>query len=92
VVFGEGEESVPMMKLLPQPILSERTARRFAWTASFVILTTCSALVLKALHEFGVGASVGLVSAIALAWVVLGTQLPKMVPDVQSTAPERPRE
>ena len=44
-------------------------ARRFGWAAEFVILASCTALVLKALPEFGVAASIGLVSAVALAWV-----------------------
>ena len=41
-------------------------ARRFAWVAGFVLIASCKALVLKALPEFGVAASVGLTQ---LAWI-----------------------
>ncbi len=68
-----------MAKLLRQRVLSEMAARRFGWVAGFVILGSCTALVLMALPEFGVAASVGLVSAVALAWVVVGAQLPKVL-------------
>ena len=68
-----------MTKLLQRKVLSELAARRVAWTAGFVILASSTALVLKALPELGVAASVGLVSAIALAWMVVGSQLPKVV-------------
>jgi len=68
-----------MMKVMRQQVLSEMAARRFGWAGGFVVLATCTALVLKALPEFGVVASVGLVSAIALAWMVVGSQLPKVV-------------
>ena len=66
-----------MTNLLRQRVLSEMAARRFAWAAGFVILTSSTALVLKALPALGVGASIGLVSAVALAWVVVGAQLPR---------------
>jgi len=78
-----------MTKLLRQRVLSEMAARRFGWAAGFVLLASCTALVLKALPEFGVAASVGLVSAIALAWVVVGAQLPKVVLAEQAAAPDR---
>jgi hypothetical protein len=68
-----------MTKLLRQRVLSETAARRFGWAAGFLVLTSCTALVLKALPEFGVAASVGLVSAVTLAWVVVGSQLPKVL-------------
>jgi hypothetical protein len=68
-----------MKKLLRWSVLSEMAARRIAWAAGFVILASSTALVLKALPEFGVAASIGLVSAVALAWVVVGSQLPKAV-------------
>jgi hypothetical protein len=78
-----------MTKLLRQCVLSEIAACRFGWTAGFVVLASCTALVLKALPEFGVSASVGLVSAIALAWVVVGAQLPKVVRAEPAVAPNR---
>jgi hypothetical protein len=68
-----------MERFLHRDILSELSARRFAWSAGFVLLATCTTLVLKSLHSFGVSASVGLVSAIAMAWVMLGWQGPKAV-------------
>jgi hypothetical protein len=66
-----------MKKLLGRGVLSEVAARRLGWVAGFLVLASCTALVLKALPQFGVEASVGLVSAVALAWVVVGAQLPK---------------
>jgi hypothetical protein len=68
-----------MTKLLRQRVLSEMAARRFGWAASFVLLASCTALVLKALPEFGVAASVSLVSAVAFAWVVIGSQVPRVI-------------
>jgi hypothetical protein len=68
-----------MTKLLCQHVLSETAARRFGWSAGFVVLSSCTALGLKALPQFGVAASVVLVSAIALAWTVVGSQLPKVI-------------
>jgi hypothetical protein len=68
-----------MTKLLRQHVLSEMAARRLGWVAGFAILAGCTALVLRALPEFGVASSIGLVSAVALAWVVLGAQLPKVL-------------
>jgi hypothetical protein len=68
-----------MVKLLRGHVMSELAARRFAWAAAFVLGATCTTLVLKMLPEFGVWASIGLVSGVALAWVVLGTQLPRMI-------------
>ena len=67
-----------MMKLLRQRVLAEMTARRLGWVAGFVILASCTALVLKALPEFGVTVSLGLISALAFAWLVVGSQLPKV--------------
>jgi hypothetical protein len=78
-----------MTNLLRQRVLSEMAARRFGWAAGFVVLASCTALVLKALPEFGVAASVGLVSAVALAWVVVGSQLPKVVRAEPDPAPDR---
>ena len=78
-----------MAKLLGLRVLSETTARRFGWAAGFVILASCTALVLKALPEFGVAASIGLVSAVALAWVVVGAQLPKVIRAEPRAAPDR---
>jgi hypothetical protein len=76
-----------MMKVMRQHVFSEMAARRFGWAAGFGVLATCTALVLKALPEFGLAASVGLVSAVALAWVVVGSQLPKVVwPRAEGTA------
>jgi hypothetical protein len=68
-----------MVKLLRRQVSSEITARRFVWVTTLPLLTSCTALVLKALPEFGVAASIGLVSAVALAWVVVGLLLPKMM-------------
>ena len=68
-----------MVKMLRQHVVSEMTARRFAWTAGFLLLVGCTALVLLALPAFGVAASVGLVSAVALAWGVLGVQFPRTI-------------
>jgi hypothetical protein len=79
-----------MRKLLRQRVLSEMAARRFGWAAGFVVLASCTALVLKALPEFGLAASVGLVSAVALAWVVVGSQLPRLA-RAEAAPPERGR-
>jgi hypothetical protein len=68
-----------MVNLFRQRVLSEMAARRFGWAAGIVILASCTALVLMALPEFSVAASVGLVSAIVLAWVVLGSQFPRVI-------------
>jgi len=68
-----------MKRLLARHVMSEMTARRFAWCAAFVLGATCTALILKVLPEFGVWTSIGLVSGVALAWVMLGTHLPRMV-------------
>ena len=81
-----------MTRLLSQQVLSEKGARRFGWAAGFVLLASCTALVLKALPEFGVAASVGLVSAVALAWVVVGSQIPKVFRAEPSAPAGRPRE
>jgi hypothetical protein len=68
-----------MSKFLRWRVLSELAARRFAWSAGFLLLAACTALVLKALPEFGPWASIGLVASVALAWVVLGSQLPRVI-------------
>jgi hypothetical protein len=68
-----------MVKLLRRHVMSELAARRFAWATAFVLGAACTTLVLKMLPELGVWASIGLVSGAALAWVVLGTQLPRMI-------------
>ena len=80
-----------MTKLLRQRVLSEMAARRFGWAAGFALLASCTAMVLKALPEFGVAASVGLVTAVALAWVVVGAQLPRVVRAEPGAAPDRGR-
>jgi hypothetical protein len=67
-----------MMKLLRRRVMSEMAARRFAWAAGFTVLATCTALVLKALPEFGAAASVGLVFAVAVGWLVIGWQFPNV--------------
>jgi predicted RND superfamily exporter protein len=77
-----------MANVLRQHVLSEEAARRFAWAAGFMILASCTALVLKALPQFGVAASVGLVSAVAIAWVVVGSQLPKVLRPDRAAAPD----
>jgi hypothetical protein len=68
-----------MSKVLRRSVMSEMAVRRFAWTAGFVVLASYTALVLKALPGFGLAASIGLVSIIALAWAVIGSHLPKVV-------------
>jgi hypothetical protein len=68
-----------MMRFLRWRVASEMTARRVAWGAGFLLLAACTALVLKMLPEFGLSASMGLVSAVALGWVVVGSQLPRVV-------------
>jgi hypothetical protein len=68
-----------MTKLLRRRVLSEVGARRLGWAAGCIVLASCTALVLKALPEFSVAASVGLVSAVGLGWTVVGSQLPKAV-------------
>jgi hypothetical protein len=78
-----------MMKVLRQRVLSEMAARRFGWAAGFVLLASCTALVLKALPELAVVASIGLVWTVALAWVVVGSQLPKVVRAERGAAPDR---
>jgi hypothetical protein len=77
-----------MMRLLHRRVMSEMSARWFGWAVGFMLLASCTALVLKALPEFGVAASVGLVLAIALAWVVVGSQLPKVHRAVPNTTPD----
>jgi hypothetical protein len=72
-----------MTKLLRQRVLSEMAARQFGWAAGFALLASCTAMVLKALPEFGVAASVSLVSVVAFAWVVIGSQVPKVIRDEQ---------
>jgi len=78
-----------MTKLLRRHVVSEMGARRFAWAAGFLLLAGCTALVLKALPEFGVAASAGLVAAVALAWMVVCAQFPKVVRAEPGAAPER---
>jgi hypothetical protein len=79
-----------MIEQLRRHVMSELAARRFAWGAAFALGATCTALVLKMLPEFGVWASIGLVSGMALAWVVLGTQFPRMIFRAEPhTAPDR---
>jgi hypothetical protein len=68
-----------MTKLFFRHAVSEQTARRFSWSAGFLLLGAITALVLKMLPELGLWASMGLVSAVALAWVVLGAQFPRMI-------------
>jgi len=80
-----------MTNLLGRSVLSEMAARRLGWAVGFVLLAGCTALVLKALPEFGVAASVGLVTAVALAWVVVGAQLPRVVRAEPGAAPDRGR-
>jgi hypothetical protein len=66
-----------MTNLVRRHVMSESSGLRLAWSAGFALLATCTALVLKTLPEFGVAASIGLVSAVAFAWVVVGSQLPR---------------
>ena len=81
-----------MTKLLRRSVLSEMAGRRFGWAAGFLLLASCTALVLKALPELGVAASVGLVAAVAVAWVVVGAQLPKVVHAEPGATADRPLE
>jgi hypothetical protein len=59
--------------------MSETAARRLALGAGFLLLAACTTLVLKMLPEFTVWPSISLVACVALAWVVLGSQIPKLV-------------
>jgi hypothetical protein len=68
-----------MSKFLCWRVVSEATARRISWAAGFLLLAACTALVLKALPDFGPWASIGLVASVALAWVVLGWQFPRVM-------------
>jgi len=68
-----------MRRLLLWPVASERIARCFGWGAGMLLLAACTALVLKALPEFGPWSSISLVAWVALAWVMLGWQLPNVV-------------
>jgi hypothetical protein len=68
-----------MKRLLRWRVASELTARRLAWVAGFLLLSACTALVLKALPDFGPWSSIALVSCVALAWVVIGAQLPRVI-------------
>ena len=68
-----------MRRLLRRHVVSEMTARRYCWVAAFLLLAACTALVLKALPDLNVWASFGLVSAVALAWLVIGALLPRMI-------------
>src|SRR5262249_32526322 len=77
--FGIHSGGFHMIKLLRRHVMSELAARRFVWGAAFVLGAACTTLVLKMLPEFGVWDSIGLVSGVALAWVVLGTQFPLMI-------------
>jgi hypothetical protein len=61
-----------MRRLLCWHVVSDATAQRFAWGAAFLLLTACTALLLKVLPEFEWLASTGLVFAVALGWTVLG--------------------
>lgn len=70
-----------MTSFLRRSVMSEIAARRLGWAAGFGVLAGCTALVLKALPEFGVAASIGLVSVVAMGWVVLGTQLRRVICD-----------
>jgi hypothetical protein len=68
-----------MKPLLHWHVVSEMAARRCLWSAACVLLAACTGLVLKMLPEFGVWTSRGMVSGLALAWVVVGTQFPRMI-------------
>lgn len=68
-----------MASLLNRRVMSELWARRVSWTVGFAGLAVCTTLILKMLPEFGIAASIGLIAAVALAWVVIGSQLPRAV-------------
>ncbi len=68
-----------MLELLWRPVISETAARRLGWGAGFLILTVCTAIVLKMLPEFGLAAATGLVLALATGWLSVGSQFPKIV-------------
>ena len=68
-----------MKPFLHWHVVSEMAARRFIWCAACVLRAACTSLVLKMLPEFGVWTSTGMVSGLALAWVVVGTQFPRMI-------------
>jgi len=67
-----------MSNLMCQLVMSEIAARRSGWAAAFAIHAICTALVLKSLPDFGLTATIGLVSATALAWVIIGSQVPTL--------------
>lgn len=67
-----------MTAVLQRRVMSEATGRRLVLAAGFGLLTVCTTLVLKALPEFGLAASGGLVMAVAAAWVILGSQMPAL--------------
>ena len=68
-----------MKRLLRSQVASELTARRFIWSGGFLLLAACTVLVLKSLPEFGIWSSIGLVSCVALAWLIIGAQFPRVV-------------
>jgi hypothetical protein len=68
-----------MTNLLRQRVMSELAARRLGSAAGILILASCTTLVLQALPDFGLAARVGLLSAVAAAWGVVGSQLPRVV-------------
>jgi hypothetical protein len=72
-------EGPPLKKLWRLNVLPEKTARWLAWAAGFVLLAGCTTLVLLMLPQLGLAVGVGLVSATALAWVIVGSLLPKLV-------------
>jgi hypothetical protein len=61
-----------MKKLLRWRVTSAAFDERFAWGASFLIITACSVLAAIMLPELGVAVRVGLVLSLAAGWLVMG--------------------
>jgi hypothetical protein len=68
-----------MNRLLRWHVMSETAGRRVAWVGAFFILATCTTLVLKMLSEFDLWTSLGLVFAVAVGWLVLGWESPRLI-------------
>jgi hypothetical protein len=69
-----------MKRLLLTRVTSPNFDLPFAWLASFVLAILCTTATLKMLPVLPFATSVALVGGLACAWIVLGWQLPRMVP------------
>jgi hypothetical protein len=68
-----------MNRLLFWHILSEKTARRFCWAASFLILVACTVLATLMLPELALGVRLIVGLSLATGWLVLGAEMPRML-------------